>query len=121
LIKIALSNTFGDKIYGELGWYEFLRDVDCSGKHNQGKVIQLITDYLIWSYGAPKLMVTEHAFIRNHPFQEFLRENRELVLIVPEVITHYINSQKWVLSKDGVDEDIAKYIPSYFEQEVNIE
>ena len=121
LIKISLSRTFGDIIYGDLGEYEFLRDVDCSGKVNQGKMIQLITDYIIWSYSTPRLLVTEHAFLPNHPFQEFVNNNRELISYVPEVITHYVTSQKWVLSKDGIDEEIVSYIPSYFKQEVDIE
>ena len=121
LIKTALSRTFGDVIYGDLGEYEFLRDVDCSGRVNQGKMIQLITDYIIWSYGSPRFLVTEHAFLPNHPFQEFVNNNRELISYVPEVITHYVTSQKWVLSKDGIDEEIVSYIPSYFKQEVDIE
>lgn len=81
----------------------------------------MITDYIIWNHGAPKLTVSEHAFIKSHPLQEFINNNKELVSIVPEVITHYINSQRWVLSRDGVDENIADYIPSYFKQEDNIE
>lgn len=121
LIVIALSRTYGDVIRGDLGDYEFLRDVECSGRHNQGKVIQLITDYIIWSYGSPKINVTEHAFIPNHPLQEFINSNRELVSIIPEVITHYIELQGWTLSREGVDESIAMYIPEIIRREVNIE
>lgn len=121
LIKLALSRTYGDVVQGTLNEYEFLRDTECSGRHNQGKVIQLITDYIIWSYGSPKLTVTEHAFIYNHPLQEFIRLHRELINIVPEVITHYIEKQGWYLSRNGVDDSIAMYIPEVTRREVNIE
>lgn len=121
LIKLALSRTYGEKIRGELGEFEFLRDTECDGKNNQGRVIQLITDYIIWSHGAPKLTVTEYAFISSHPFQQFLTDFRDIIQIVPEVITHYVESQEWRLNTDGLDDDIKEYIPKYIESGVNIE
>lgn len=104
-----------------MGEYEFLRNVECNGKVNQGRAIQLITDYIIWSHGCPKLSVSPNAYIPNHPFQEFVRNNRELIQIVPEVIEHYVTSQGWKLDTYGIDKEIAEYIPQYVEREVNIE
>lgn len=121
LLKKALQNSYGEKIIGELGEYEFLRNVECTGKVNQGRAIQLITDYIIWSHGCPKLSVSPNAYIPSHPFQEFVRNNRELILIVPEVIEHYVTSQGWKLDAYGIDKEIAEYIPQYVEREVNIE
>lgn len=121
LIKKALSNTFGEKIIGELGEYEFLRNVECDGKINQGRAIQLVTDYIIWSHACPKIYVTEHAFIKNHPFQQFINDNKELIAIVPDVITHYIEVQGWSLSPTGVQKEYVDYIPKIITREVNIE
>lgn len=121
LLKKALSKTYGEKIIGELGEYEFLRNVECNGTINQGKVIQLITDYIIWSHGTPILTVTEHAYLPSHPLQVFIRDNSYLVNILPDVIEHYVTSQGWVLSTDGLDKNISDYIPTYIEREVNIE
>lgn len=121
LLKKALSKTYGEKIIGELGEYEFLRNVECNGTINQGKVIQLITDYIIWSHGTPILNVTEHAYLPSHPLQVFIRDNSYLVSILPDVIEHYVTSQGWVLSTDGLDKNISDYIPTYIEREVNIE
>lgn len=116
-----MTKTYGEIFTGELGEYEFLRDVEGTGKENSGQVIQLITDYIIWSHGCPRLTVTPHAFIPSHPLQQFLRDNYLLVRIVPEVITHYIESQGWILERDGLDESIEKYVPKHIERGVNIE
>lgn len=121
LLKKALSKTYGEKIIGELGEYEFLRNTECQGKINQGTMIQLVTDYIIWSHGAPRLTVTEHAFIPSHPLQVFIRDNAYLVNHLPEVIEHYVTSQNWTLNTYGLDKDIVEYIPTYVEREVNIE
>lgn len=121
LLKKALSNTYGEKIIGELGEYEFLRNTECSGKINQGQMIQLVTDYIIWSHGIPKIDVNEWAFLPSHPLQEFIRNNEFLVTILPDVIEHYIISQGWNLNTYGISESIVNYIPKYTKQEVNIE
>lgn len=121
LLKTALTKTYGEFFTGELGEYEFLRDVEGSGKENSGQVIQLITDYIIWSHGCPRLTVTPYAFVPNHPLQQFIRDNYLLVRIVPEVITHYIESQGWILEQDGLDESIVDYVPKHIERGVNIE
>ena len=120
-MKKALSKTYGEKIIGELGEYEFLRNVECQGTINQGTMIQLVTDYIIWSHGTAILTVTDYAFISSHPLQIFIRENSQLVYMLPEVIEHYVNSQGWTLSKYGLDDKIAEYIPTHVEREVNIE
>lgn len=120
-MKKALSKTYGEKIIGELGEYEFLRNVECQGTVNQGTMIQLVTDYIIWSHGTAILTVTDHAFIPSHPLQIFIRDNSQLVHMLPEVIEHYVNSQGWTLSKYGLDKNIVEYIPTHVEREVNIE
>ena len=120
-MKKALSKTYGEKIIGELGEYEFLRNTECQGTINQGTMIQLVTDYIIWSHGTPRLNVTKHAFVPSHPLQVFIRDNAYLVHHLPEVIEHYVKSQDWTLDTYGLDKDIVEYIPKYVEREVNIE
>lgn len=120
LIKIALERTYGEKIVGQLGEFEFLRDTECNGKANQGKVLQLITDYIIWSHGLPQMKVSVWGYIPNHPLMEFIRNNNFLVTLIPETITHLIESQKWTIDKYNLDQ-YSDYIPSKSERRVNIE
>lgn len=121
LLKTAISRTYGSTIIGELGEFEFLRNVECNGKVNQGKMIQLITDYILWSHATPVITVSEWAYLPDHPLQEFINKNYELIKEVPEVITHYINSQNWHLSKYGMPDDLKDYIPTHIESGDNIE
>lgn len=121
LLKTAISRTYGNTIIGELGDFEFLRNVKCDGKVNQGKMIQLITDYIIWSHATPVIKVSEWAYLPDHPLQKFINKNYELIKVVPEVITHYVNSQNWQLSKFGMSDDLKDYIPTHIESGDNIE
>lgn len=121
LLKVALSRTLGNGvIQGELGEFEFIRGVSQSGKYNSGKVIQLVTQYIIWSHGIPKQEVSMWGYIDSHPLMTFIKSNSMLVNIVPEVITHLIESQDWVISKYNL-EDYSDYIPETIERRVNIE
>lgn len=121
LLKSALSTSYGEKIIGQLGAYEELRDTECYGTINQGKAIQLITDYIIWSFGCPLLNVQKNAHIPNHPLMQFINEHRDVIQIVPEVITHYVKLQGWNLDTSKLPDEVKQYVPAYVEREVNIE
>lgn len=121
LLKTAISRTYGSTIIGELGEFEFLRNVECNGKVNQGKMIQLITDYILWSHATPVITVSQWAYLPDHPLQKFIDNNYELIKAVPEVITHYVNSQNWQLSKFGMPDNLKDYIPTHIESGDNIE
>lgn len=98
-----------------------MRNTECSGTVNQGTMIQLVTTYILWSHGTPKLTVSEYACLPDHPLQKFISDNYKLVSILPEVIEHYVVSQNWHLNRYGLNDNIAEQIPTYVEREVNIE
>lgn len=121
LLKTALSRTYGEKVIGQLGEYEFLRDLECTGKVNQGGMIQSICEYILWSKACPRLNVTQYGYLADHPLQQFIKKNKDLLTYVPEVLTHYIYSQSWKIDKYGIQEEYVNYIPTIIESEVNIE
>lgn len=121
LITEVCKSMYSVTFFGDLGSYEYLRGLETTGKQNPARVIQILSEYLLWLKGSPLLKVTPYGWLDNHPFSKFLKTHQELVSIAPYVITHYLEYQKWEIDSSEFPQDIAKYIPRKTLEEEEIE
>lgn len=66
-------------------------------------------NYLKFKYEQPILEVSPYGHLPNHPLNQFIRTNKPIINILPEVITDYVEYNKWSILT--VDEAYKDYIP----------
>lgn len=66
-------------------------------------------NYLKYKYEQPILDVSPYGHLPNHPLNLFIKNNSSIVNILPEVITDYVEYNKWSILT--VDKTYKAYIP----------